>query len=155
MCEQAVRSVMDSIRITFFEKRLSSILVVDILPEILYALNSIPRNRDPLAPRDYIFCYRERCPFADTSKTPESKNFKGNFKVGDPVLLKVTNPNMSKLDPRFEENGTILEHLGNFVYLILKSDGRKVKYREDKLRRNAAAQSGNSLSSPDEGGGLQ
>jgi hypothetical protein len=154
-CEQAVRSVMDSIRITFLDKRLASIPVIEILPEILYALNSVSRNGDPLAPKDYIFCYKERCPFADTSKTSRSETFKGNFKVGDSVLLKVTNPNLSKLDPRFEESGTILEHVGNYVYLICKTDGRKVKYREDKLRRNASGLSGNSPRLPDEGGGLQ
>ena len=136
-CERAVRSVLDSIRITFLNKRLSSIPIFDILPEILYGLNSVPKSNDTLSPRDYIFCYRERCPFIQTM-APANQNFKGNFKIGEKVLLKSTTPNLSKLEPRFDDLGTISEHIANYVYKITRDDGRIVKFRENKIRRQAA-----------------
>ena len=137
-CEQAVRSVMDSIRITFFAKRLSSIPIVEILPEILFGLNSIPKSGDQLAPRDYIFYYRERCPYI-SNPVNSSRKFKGNFKVGDKVFLKSATPFPSKLDPRFDEGGVITEHVANYTYLIQKADKRFVKYREDKIRHKSSA----------------
>jgi hypothetical protein len=149
-CERAVRSVMESIRITFLSKRLSSIPIIDILPEILYGLNSIPKNKDSLAPRDYIFCFRERCPFVDNSNfPPSSKTFKGRFKTGDHILIKSTSTNLTKLEPRFDDEGVISSHIGNYIYQILLPNGKTVKFREDKLRLHPT-----SNEKQDEGGGL-
>jgi hypothetical protein len=144
---------MDSIRITFFSKRLSSIPIVEILPEIVYGLNAVPKTNSDLAPRDYIFCYRERCPYVETSKVQHYGNVKGKFQIGDEVLIKSPLPNPTKLEPRFLDGGRITEHIGHYTYTILKDDGRTVKYREDRLRLKPVSP-GPPDAVPVDGGGL-
>jgi hypothetical protein len=106
------------------------------LSAVLSRINSTPKASCELSPRDYVFCYREKCPVLPSIPSTQIRpEYKGKFKVGDRVVCRVQHPE-SKMSSRFSSPSTVVDVVGNYLYEVRVDGGSgcPLRIREDRLK---------------------